>query len=162
MLHLKQLIQQVSTEVKQHGVSSVLDLAPILSQYQSEDWWEYLETENGTPKTTTLYQDDDLRVMLIYWKENERSRKHGHPTAGGLMKVLAGKLWETRFAPMAPELIVSEQEYGAGDLSFIHDALAYHIIENNGPEPAVSLHIYSPGVSASRVVPTRERVLMRA
>ena len=34
----------------------------------------------------------------------------------------------------------------------IHDALACHVVENPSPEPAISLHIYSPGIYNSKVV----------
>ena len=68
---------------------------------------------------------------------------------GGLMRVLAGQIMETRFHPENKDLSIGRWAYTTGDLSFIHDALAFHVVENQTEVPAVSLHLYCNGVNST-------------
>lgn len=155
MKTIPQLIRQLKSRVQAHGLEDILDLALLFETYQDKDWQAFL----SEPKTTTLFQDEQMRLMLIYWAGFQKSKKHGHPQGGGLMKLLSGTLLETRFDPLCPEQVIGKHRYFKEDISYIHDEIAYHIVENPSPEPAVSLHLYSPGVYASKIIPPDSRGL---
>ena len=84
----------------------------------------------------------------MHWYAFQKSKKHGHPDGGGLFKVLTGTLKETRFDPLDTDKVIGTYDYFKGGLAHIHNAEAYHIVENPIPYPAISLHVYMPGISA--------------
>lgn len=146
MKTLEQLIQQLNTKVHAKDQVNIYDLFAPLQNYTQEDWKKVLRMENGQTKNTLLYLDEKLKVILIHWNSFQQSEKHGHPAGGGLIKVLSGTLVESLYDPANPNRLIGKHRYNAGNISFVHDDIAYHAVENPGRMPAVSLHIYSPTI----------------
>lgn len=116
-----------------------------MDNYAGFDWETYLNTEPRKGNSTILFQNAYAKLMLIHWPPYFRSSKHGHPERGCLLKVLSGTLVEIRYDPVDTEMVTGKFRLHKGGLSFIHDSLAYHVVENPASEPAVSLHLYAPG-----------------
>ena len=152
MKQLQQFIQHVKIQSRTRGIQDVMGLYPVIQAYSGNDWYDYMQFENYRPKNTILFQDESVKVMMIYWSSYKQSKKHGHPEGGGLIKVLAGTLKETRFDPQHTERIIGRHHYVKGDTSYIHDDLAYHIVQNPSMIPAISLHVYSPGIYSSNII----------
>ena len=152
MKRLQQLINKINTQVQNNGIINVLELQPLLKKYSGKDWAKHLNIKNKKPENTVLLQNEQVKIVLIYWDAHKKSKKHGHPEGGGLMKLMSGNLIETRFDPESPDTVIGKHHYSAENMAYIHDRLAYHIVENPSDEPAVSLHIYSPGIYASNVI----------
>lgn len=146
MKTLEQLIQQLTIKVQQKAKVNIFELFPLVKAYANNDWETSLLTENHKPKNTLLYHDEQLKVILIHWNSFQKSSKHGHPGGGGLLKVLSGTLIESLFDPQNTEMMTGKHRYTAGDIAFIHDDIAHHIVENPKRTSAVSLHIYSPAL----------------
>ena len=149
MNNLQELIQNLDTEIKEKEIDNALDLLNPFEAYNGEDWKKHIETQKKQFQYAVLHQDDNFKLVLIYWYMADKSSKHGHMNGGGLMRVLAGKLQETRFWPDDQEKAFGTFTYQQGDLSYIHDALALHVVENPAPIPAVSLHLYCTGVHST-------------
>ncbi len=152
MKRLQNLIEKINNQVQNNGIVNVLELKPLFKKYTGADWEKHLKHENGQPATTVLLQNEQVKVILIYWDAFKKSKKHGHPEGGGLIKLLSGSLLETRFDPGNPETIIGEHHFSAGNMTYIHDRVAYHTVENPSDEPAISLHVYSPGIYSSMVI----------
>jgi hypothetical protein len=153
MKTLEQLMHMITSHARFRGIEDVLQAEPWLSAYSGEDWKDYLSEENGACSSVVLLQNAYAKLTLICWDGHFRSPKHGHPDRGCLLKVLSGALVETRYDPIDPEKVIGKYHLYQGGMGFIHDALAYHVVENPSPQPAVSLHLYSPGIYTSRVIP---------
>jgi len=152
MKQLKQLVEKITTQIQNNGIINVLELKPLFKEYAGEDWQKFLKVENGKTENTILFQDEQVKLVLIYWDAFQKSKKHGHPEGGGLIKILSGNLVETRFDPIDTDIIIGKHNYAPGNISYIHDRAAYHVVENPTNIPAVSLHVYSPGIYASKIV----------
>lgn len=158
MKTLESLIKQLAYTVQNNNSVNIFELFAPLKSYTNEDWKEELTFENGQAKNTLLFQNEQLKVILIHWDSFQKSKKHGHPAGGGLIKVLSGNLVETLFDPTDPDHMIGKQRYGAGNISFVHDDMAHHMVENPARTPAVSLHVYAPAVyipgfvSAERII----------
>lgn len=152
MKNLNQLIKAVKTKVNAEGIESAQELRSLVSQYEGNDWNDYLSNESNAPKTQILLKEEQVRMILVYWNGFQKTQKHGHPEGGGLLKVLTGTLKETRFDPYDTNQIIGTNHFFKGAVSYIHDAEAYHIVENPIPYPAVSLHIYIPGIYAPNIL----------
>ena len=152
MKNLNQLIEAVKTKVNADRITTVQELRSLVNQYRGNDWNDYLPNESKTPKTKILLQEEQVKMILVYWRGFQKTQKHGHPEGGGLLKVLTGSLKETRFNPQEPDRIIGTNHFFKGAVSYIHDAEAYHIVENPIPYPAVSLHIYIPGIYTPNIL----------
>ncbi len=155
---LEHLIQQLNSKVENNDRVNVFEFFPLLKNYSSEDWKAALEVDNGHPKTTVLFQDEQLKVILIYWDSFQKSKKHGHQNGGGLIKVLSGTVIESLFDPTDSDHMIGKQRYTAGNITFIHDDIAHHIVENPSRMPAVSLHIYSPAIYIPDFAPVNNTI----
>lgn len=152
MKNLNQLIEAVKAKVNADRITTVQELRSLVNQYRGNDWNDYLPNESNAPKTKILLQEEQVKMILVYWRGFQKTQKHGHPEGGGLLKVLTGSLKETRFDPQEPDRIIGTNHFFKGAVSYIHDAEAYHIVENPIPYPAVSLHIYIPGIYAPNIL----------
>ena len=143
---LEQLIKQLSAKTHNQTTLNVFEIFPLVNTYTNEDWKNALTFENHKPKNTLLFQDEHLKVILIQWDSFQQSSKHGHPAGGGLVKVLSGNLVESLFDSHNPDKMISKQRLASGSISFVHDDIAHHIVENPSRQHAVSLHIYAPAI----------------
>jgi hypothetical protein len=149
MKTLTHLIKELNTEIKDKGIDNALDLLSPFTKYQGDDWKSIFKVDKTEFQYSVLHKDENLKLVLIYWNAFRKSEKHGHMKGGGLMKVLEGKVIETRFDPDDNEKVVGNFCYSTGDLSYIHDALAYHVVENQSNIPAISLHLYCSGAHSN-------------
>jgi len=152
MKRLQQLIKKINKQIQNKGIINVLELKPLFNAYSGKDWKKHLKLNNNKPENKVLFQNEQIKLVLIYWDCFKKSKKHGHPEGGGLMKLLAGNLIETRFDPENTNTVIGKHHYSAENIAYIHDRVAYHVVENPSNEPAVSLHVYSPGIYSSMVI----------
>lgn len=92
-----------------------------------------------------LHGDDYLDVWLIGWATEQSTELHDHAGSLGALTVVSGTLTEHRWSPVVRRL--RSRRLGAGrSVSFapghVHDVL------NRAPVPAVSVHAYSPPLTA--------------
>ena len=154
MKTLIDLVEEVVSQFALQTEKNVSQLNDLFSSYEAEDWKNLMNKAKGKFQNTILYQDQELKCMLIHWDAKQRSKKHGHPPGGGLIQVLSGVLQETRFDPEDQEKIIGKHYYFKGSgTSYIHDELAFHVVENPSVVPAVSLHLYATGTDVSNLLP---------
>ena len=127
-------------------MAALMELAPTLMQYNSDDWKDHVSFSDADYTRTVLFPSqngnkDELRAILIGWSKGQTARKHGH--AGScLLKVLSGELEEIRFDPTNPEKVLSVSKLYPGMVAYIDDNVGLHSVANLSEEPAVSLHLY--------------------
>ena len=149
MKTLSQLINQINHQTHQKGIDNALDLLSYFDQYSGSDWQAFYIAGRDEFQYNIIHQDEFTKLILIYWNADKVSNKHGHMRGGGLMRVLDGQLKETRFDSTNPTKVLGEFIYSEGDISYIHDALAYHTIENRSTTAAVTLHLYCSGLRSN-------------
>ncbi len=152
MNQISELLQSVKIHVQSQGLDNVLELLSIFENYDSCEWENYLQKELKDEDSLVFHQDHDFKLLLIRWDKGKKSKIHGHPQGGGLIKVLSGALLESRFDSGNPQKMIGQFECKTGQLSYIHDELGFHIIENPYSETAISLHLYTPGIYAAKII----------
>ncbi len=145
MESIHQFTQSIIKRMQQDGINQAIELHDLFSQYRGLDWLSSLSYERQKPVRTIIYQDPALSLVLIPWEGGKKSSKHGHPGTGGLIKVLTGSLRETRFDPVDTDRMIGRHLLSTGEVSYIHDDFAHHIVENPKEQLAVSLHLYTTG-----------------
>lgn len=107
------------------------------------------EAEKAKPQTPyrriTLYLDEKVEIVLIFWPKGVRSRPHDHGKSHGITVVLKGTIFDMTFDKKTKELIHAGTH--VADLSKIMEESPkqIHIIGNaSKEEEAITLHIYTP------------------
>jgi cysteine dioxygenase len=116
----------------------------ILDNYISHDWEKYAKKDIYSPYTRTLvYRNNLFEIYIIVWNVKARAKTHDHAENGCLMKILKGTLKEEQYNTET-KILQNIQTYKEDSVSFIHDSLHLHSIENISNDISISLHIYSP------------------
>ncbi len=120
---LTALTREVATEVRCGAHQVVIDPA--------RRWYRLLRG------------DDFVDVWLISWATEQTAELHDHGGSLGALTVVSGSLVEHRWAGDGLRTRRLRAGHGAGfPLGYVHD------VGNPAPVPAVSVHAYSPPLSA--------------
>jgi uncharacterized RmlC-like cupin family protein len=119
---LSELTAQVAEEVRQ-GLHEI--------HFDAEDRW-----------SVRLRADDYTDVWLISWTPDQSTRLHDHAGSLGALTVVTGELVERYWEGELRERTLAEREGGRFPLGHVHDVV------NASERPAVSVHAYSPPLTA--------------
>jgi mannose-6-phosphate isomerase-like protein (cupin superfamily) len=103
-------------------------------------WEQHVRFDADHRHWTRLAGPGDVDLWLLTWLPDQATELHDHGDAAAAVVVLRGRLTEVRAQPdgrLASDVLVPGGAYGL-PVGTVHDVL------NTGPEPAVSIHAYSP------------------
>jgi mannose-6-phosphate isomerase-like protein (cupin superfamily) len=113
----------------------------------ADDWRHLVRFEPGRRWYQRLYLADDHEVWLLSWLPGQETGFHDHGDAAGAFAVADGELQE-RAAAVGRPWIRSRQIPAGRCRSF--GSRHVHDVRNVSARPAVSIHAYSPPLSAMR------------
>jgi predicted metal-dependent enzyme (double-stranded beta helix superfamily) len=105
-----------------------------------ELWIDLVEHDPSQRLYRELLADRHLTAWLICWMDNHDTGFHDHDISCGAVAVVGGAVREERLAIGGPPL---ERTVRAGG-SFQFSGADIHRVSHAGPDPAVTLHVYSP------------------
>ncbi|KAL6423891.1 hypothetical protein ACFW04_010373 [Cataglyphis niger] len=160
---LRELIDALH-EVFQKDHVNIDYVQDLMTSYKSNpvEWKKFAKFDRYR-YTRNLVDEGNGRfnLMVLCWGEGHGSAIHDHANAHCVMKVLQGKLCETRYAwpdnfqmeENVKELKELERNtLETNEICYINDTLGLHRVENpSAINPAVSLHLYSPPFSTCSV-----------
>jgi predicted metal-dependent enzyme (double-stranded beta helix superfamily) len=127
--------------------------------------WERLVRWDATSRYyTRLAAESDYEAWLLTWLPGQSTDWHDHGGSAGAFVVLQGVLTERRavVSPDAPpRIVLSAQQYAAEALRPF-GAKHIHRVANDGLAPAISLHVYSPGLVEMNYYQARAGLLLLA
>jgi predicted metal-dependent enzyme (double-stranded beta helix superfamily) len=112
-----------------------------------DDWSDVLRFDSGRRWYRRLVLDDDHEVWLLTWLPGQATGFHDHGRAAGAFAVARGRLRERIAA--GPVQQVRQRPLTAGGVRAF-GARHVHDVANVSGEPAVSVHAYSPPLTAMR------------
>jgi hypothetical protein len=113
----------------------------------TDQWQPVVQFTPGRRWFHRLALTDDYEIWLLTWLPEQRTGFHDHGGASGAFAVAQGDLYETLAWPGSSRLRHRTAPAGAVT-SFGGEHV--HEVGNLGPAPAVSVHAYSPPLSAMR------------
>lgn len=134
--------------------------------------YDHLLPEGGPPEShrwfARIHGDDELDVWLISWVPGEPTELHDHAGSLGALTVLSGSLVEFRWDGRT----LRRRRLEAGDqagfpLGWVHDVVwAPRTVVgagpvSAGPEPTLSVHAYSPPLTAMSYYEVTDRNRLR-
>ncbi|OBI76236.1 cysteine dioxygenase family protein [Mycobacterium sp. E740] len=112
---------------------------------------------------TRLHGDDELDIWLISWVPDRSTELHDHGGSLGALTVVSGALRETRWDGGA----LRQRRLSAGDqaafpLGWVHDVVwAPERDSSAAVAPALSVHAYSPPLTAMSYYDVTDRKTLR-
>ncbi|KAJ7994364.1 hypothetical protein DPEC_G00265090 [Dallia pectoralis] len=132
---------------------NVEEVQTIMEAYDSnpKEWKKFAKPDQFR-YTRNLVDEGNgkFNIMVLCWGEGHGSSIHDHTNSHCFMKMLQGKLKETRFdwpkEKTKGEMVQkSEKVLDENKCVYINDSIGLHRVENpSHTECSVSLHIYSP------------------
>ncbi|PRW62640.1 cysteine dioxygenase [Actinopolyspora mortivallis] len=108
-------------------------------------WAHRVRYDRDTRWSLLLYSTDEYEVWVLSWLPGQRTELHDHGGSDGAFTVVSGVLTERavrsdsgRHNAEALHVLVPGQSRVFGP----HYA---HQVHNEGPDPAISVHVYRPG-----------------
>ncbi|GMT35571.1 hypothetical protein PFISCL1PPCAC_26868 [Pristionchus fissidentatus] len=128
------------------------EVRKVMAAYKSNvaDWHRFAKFDpNKYTRNLVDVGNGKYNLMILCWPEGVGSSIHDHTDAHCFVKVLAGRLLETKFEWPTIEgarLKVKERtHYNVDGVSYMSDKIGLHRMENDShSEAAVSLHLYIP------------------
>jgi len=140
--------------VRDYRIGQISSLAPprlariVSSTVRDPDRWLRLVRYDPISRWyTRLERTDDYEIWLLTWLPHQQTGFHDHGSSAGAFAVTLGSLSERGVRAGRPQSSV--RRVVPGDIrafgpSYLHD------VRNDGPDPAVSIHAYSPPLSSMR------------
>jgi predicted metal-dependent enzyme (double-stranded beta helix superfamily) len=114
---------------------------------QPASWRDIVRFDAGRRWYQRLELTDDHEVWLLSWLPGQETGFHDHGEAVGAFAVAQGRLRERTVPAMRPR--ASNRTFAAGDVR-LFGAGHVHDMVNASAGPAVSVHAYSPPLTAMR------------
>ncbi|KAH8681305.1 RmlC-like cupin domain-containing protein [Xylariales sp. PMI_506] len=128
-------------------------LSDTMSRYMSnaEEWSKYAFGDSSRGYTRNLVDEGNGKsnLLVLVWSPGKGSPIHDHGNAHCLMKILRGRLTETRYdfpeeGEQKPMCMKSRTVHEENSVAYMADELGLHRVTNEGSDFAVSLHLYTP------------------
>ena len=93
-----------------------------------------------------------FEFILLCWNPGALTPLHNHDDQDCWVYQVSGTVLEKRFKETEKGFeITNEQNLGAGKITYMHDRMGYHTIENVSSERAMTLHVYANPIDRCKV-----------
>jgi len=144
---IEQLIESLNdTEPSEQG--SVLKRIDIPTEAFEEfaTWNKESYTRNCIERT------DEYELILLCWDAASITPIHGHGGQDCWVYQLDGKVIERRYQANNGQLDeTNRMELNAGRMTYMHDRMGFHSIENPNRTRAMTLHLYASPIDECRI-----------
>jgi hypothetical protein len=128
--------------------------------------YDHLLPEDGIPAAdrwfTRLHIDDELDAWLISWVPGEATELHDHSGSLGAMTLINGALHEYRWAgDRLRQRRLTAGDQAAFPLGWVHDVAWAPLESPASHAPTLSVHAYSPPLTAMSYYEITERGTLR-
>jgi predicted metal-dependent enzyme (double-stranded beta helix superfamily) len=107
---------------------------------QPELWIDLVKHDSDQRVYEELLSDQHVTAWLICWMDEQDTGFHDHDVSAGAVAVVGGRVHEERLAIDGPP---RKRTFGVGD-AFHFSPADIHRVHHAAPDPAVTLHVYSP------------------
>jgi len=134
-------------------------VARILADYSSNlsvsdpDWHEWVFFEEQTYTRNLVHRCGEFELLLLCWEPGQESPIHDHAGMHCWMSVLEGGMQEVHYqqgAEKSPLVEGRVQSFERGQVAYIVDDIALHLVRPTPGGRGVSLHLYSSPIDACR------------
>ncbi len=129
-------------------------VAALLGSYAKEhsDWREFQVWSDERYTRNLVHRCGAYELLLLCWEPGQVSPIHDHAGQHCWMAVLEGSLEEVHFSAGEEGLVAGRSAVlSRGEVAFIQDEIAWHLIRPVGEQRGVSLHLYANPIDSCRI-----------
>lgn len=147
----RDLVQEFERDPKGSGV------VRLLGEYATkhDDWREFITHSTERYTRNLAHRCKHYELLVLAWGEGQESPIHNHDGNSCWMAVLDGELEELHFSEPVerpnPLIRGRVSRYTQGDVGFIQDQIALHLIRPASGATGVSLHLYANPIDQCRI-----------
>lgn len=133
-------------------------VARLLADYASteSDWRSFAFHAPKSYTRNLVERNEHFELLILCWDEGQESPIHDHEGQDCWMGVLDGDIEEVRYdtpaegwrGPLEPR---ASATFERGQVAFIRDDIALHLVRGHGGAKAVSLHLYAAPIDACSI-----------
>jgi cysteine dioxygenase len=118
----------------------------------NEFFESYATWEAGGYTRNCLFRNDEFEFILLCWDKGVKTAYHGHDGQDCWVYQIKGTVREERVKEVGGELaICNELTLDEGNLTYMHDRMGYHALENISEGRAMTLHVYANPIEQCKV-----------
>lgn len=149
---LEELIDLLDNSSKEEYKSLGKRIAIPLKQFE-----DYAFFDDEAYTRNCIKRTDDYELILLCWKEGQKTPIHCHNEQECWVHVLKGEFLEKRFEGEEGDLTLDHKmSLGQERVSYMNDDMGYHSLENTADGKAMSLHLYMDPIDRCRVYDEEE------
>ncbi|MFJ8692069.1 cysteine dioxygenase [Streptomyces roseolilacinus] len=114
---------------------------------RTELWLPYVRFESPDRYHTRLDRTATHEVWLLTWLPGQGTEIHGHGGSKGAFTVVRGELTERVFPPTSYPVHPVPRRVPSGAVRAFGPRHVHQVV-NEGPVPAVSIHVYAPSLTS--------------
>ncbi|PRP86095.1 cysteine dioxygenase [Planoprotostelium fungivorum] len=155
----ERLFQDLDKELRRdpNGANVISIMKEYLSTH--DDWQDYMNFNEHKYARNLIGSNDMLELMVICWLPGQVSPVHNHAGQHCWAAVLEGVVEETHFhfssthSPFGegPLEAVDVHQVSAGDVSYITDDIALHVLKPANDKRVATLHCYSKPIAECNI-----------
>ncbi len=113
---------------------------------------EFATWTEGEYTRNCLARKEDFEFILLCWDKGAKTPIHGHDDQDCWVYQVDGSVKEKRYKESAESFqVTNESVLNPGRVTYMHDRMGYHSIENIGRQRAMTLHVYAKPIDQCKV-----------
>ncbi|WP_199430400.1 cysteine dioxygenase [Qaidamihabitans albus] len=133
-------VTRAENPLLRHPVRTALEFAA-----DRERWRNLLRYDPDERYAALLERDAGQEVWLLSWLPGQHTGLHDHGESTGAFTVVSGQLTETVTRRAPDGRVLTELHTPATGQSRVFGPGYVHEVRNEGPDPAISVHVYRSG-----------------
>ena len=115
---------------------------------QHQDWREYALFCEDHYTRNLVARGEHFELLILCWGPGQVSPIHNHEGQCCWMAVLEGQIQEEHYVKPeqvqpGPLAALQTRVFQPGQVAYINDEIALHVVSSEGDAPAVSMHLYA-------------------
>lgn len=116
------------------------------------DFKEFATWEEGGYTRNCIARRDGFEFILLCWDTGAKTPIHGHDNQNCWVYQVQGSVSEQRFKQTSYGFeLTNEAVLKEGKITYMHDRMGYHTLENISESPSMTLHVYANPIDRCEV-----------
>lgn len=130
---------------EQVGVLKSIDID--VSEFEEFATWE----KDGYTRNC-IARRDGFEFILLCWEVGAKTPIHGHDSQNCWVYQVSGSVSEQRFKQTSYGFeLTNDATLTEGGISYMHDRMGFHTLENISSSPSMTLHVYANPIDRCEV-----------
>ena len=118
----------------------------------TSDFEKYATWKDDSYTRNCLARSEKFEFILLCWDKGALTPVHGHGGQDCWVYQVSGKVLEKRFIESANGFeTTNEMVLDQGRITYMHDRMGYHSLENVSGHKAMTLHLYANPIDSCKV-----------